>query len=431
MRLAYIAAGAAGMYCGTCIHDNTLATALKRLAIDVALIPTYTPLRTDEEDVSLDRVFYGGINVFLQQKWSLFRHTPRTLDRLLDGPRLLNSLSRFSASTSAQELGSLTVSVLKGEQGHQQKELSRLVSWLRDDFKPDIVQLTNAMFAGMGPQLKDQLGVPVLCGLQGEDIFLEQLIEPYRPQAQDTLRQRAPDIDAFIAPCTYYRDYMAEYMQVAHEKIHVVPLGLNLTGHGKTPSTTIDSAKTIGYLARICPEKGFHLLVDAFRLLKERTDLGPLRLEAAGYLGPRDKAYFQEQIQKIAEWGLSDSFTYHGEVNREEKIKFLSDLHVFSVPTTYAEPKGLSILESLANGTPVVQPDHGTFPEMLATTGGGLLFEPQSPEALAERITQLLRDEPLRQQLGQTGKKAVHSDFHDDATAAKTLAIYKQHTGAS
>ena len=78
MRIAHISAGAAGMYCGTCIHDNTLATALKRLGVDVALIPTYTPLRTDEQDVSIDRVFYGGINVFLQQKWSLFRHTPRT-----------------------------------------------------------------------------------------------------------------------------------------------------------------------------------------------------------------------------------------------------------------------------------------------------------------------------------------------------------------
>ncbi|HIG52787.1 MAG TPA: glycosyltransferase family 1 protein [Candidatus Latescibacteria bacterium] len=431
MRLAYITAGAAGMYCGTCIHDNTLATALKRRGIDVALIPTYTPLRTDEEDVSLDRVFYGGINVFLQQKWSFFRHTPRTLDRLLDSPRLLNSLARFSASTSAQDLGSLTVSVLKGEQGHQQKELSRLVSWLRDDFKPDIVQLTNAMFAGMGRQLKDELGVPVLCGLQGEDIFLEQLIEPYRTQAQDTLRQRAPDIDAFIAPCTYYRDYMAEYMQVADEKIHVVPLGLNLAEHGVTTPATGGNTKKIGYLARICPEKGFHLLVDAFRLLKERTDLGPLRLETAGYLGPRDKAYFQEQIKKIAECGLEDSFTYHGEVDRQEKIKFLSGLHVFSMPTTYAEPKGLSILESLANGTPVVQPDHGTFPEMLATTGGGLLFEPHSAEDLADNIARLLRDERLRQQLGQTGRKAVHSDFHDDATATKTLAVYKQYAGAS
>ena len=116
MRVAYIAAGAAGMYCGTCIHDNTLAAALRRQGVDVALIPTYTPLRTDEEGVALNRVFYGGINVYLQQKWSLFRHTPRAVDRLLDSPHLLGSLGRFSASTSAADLGALTVSVLQGEE---------------------------------------------------------------------------------------------------------------------------------------------------------------------------------------------------------------------------------------------------------------------------------------------------------------------------
>jgi glycosyltransferase involved in cell wall biosynthesis len=431
MRLAYIAAGAAGMYCGTCIHDNTLATALKRQGVDVALVPTYTPLRTDEEDVSLNRVFYGGINVFLQQKWSIFRQTPRTLDRLLDGPRLLNSLSRFSASTSAQDLGALTVSVLEGEAGHQQKELTRLVAWLRDDFKPDVVQLTNAMFAGMGRQLKSELGVPVLCGLQGEDIFLEQLIDPYKTQARDILRQRAQDIDAFIAPCTYYRNYMADYMQVRQEKIHVVPLGLNLTGHGKSASPTTDGPKKIGYLARVCPEKGFHLLIDAFRLLKAQTDLGPLRLETAGYLGPRDNAYFAEQTKKISAWGLKDSFAYHGEVDRKQKIRFLRDLHVFSMPTTYAEPKGLSVLEALANGTPVVQPEHGIFPELLEATGGGLLCKPHSAQALADRIAWLLRDEPLRRQLGQNGKKVVHDRFHDDATAAKTLAVYRRYTDVS
>ena len=431
MRLAYIAAGAAGMYCGTCIHDNTLAAALKRRGVDVALIPTYTPLRTDEENVSLDRVFYGGINVFLQQKWSLFRHTPRALDRLLDGPRLLNSLSRFSASTSARDLGALTLSVLKGEQGHQQKELDRLAAWLKSDFKPDIVQLTNAMFSGMGRQLKAELNVPVLCGLQGEDIFLEQLIEPYKTQAQETLRERARDIDAFIAPCTYYRDYMAAYMQVAPEKIHVAPLGLNLAGHGEAPPPSTDAPRKIGYLARICPEKGFHLLVDAFRILKEQPDFADLRLEAAGYLGARDKSYFNEQLKKIQSWGHTNFFTYHGEVDRAKKIRFLSDLDIFSMPTTYPEPKGLSILEALANGTPVVQPNHGTFPEMLETTGGGLLFKPHSPEALAKNIAWLLRDEKLRIQLGQIGKQTVHTRFHDATTAATTFAIYEQYAPAT
>ena len=81
------------MYCGTCIHDNMVATVLKKQGHNVSLIPTYTPTRTDETNVSLNRVFFGGINVYLQQKLSFFRHTPWSLDKLLDNPTLLNGLA--------------------------------------------------------------------------------------------------------------------------------------------------------------------------------------------------------------------------------------------------------------------------------------------------------------------------------------------------
>ncbi|MGH7455494.1 MAG: glycosyltransferase family 4 protein, partial [bacterium] len=84
MKIAYIAAGAANMYCGSCIHDNTLAAALIKKGHEVALIPTYTPLRTDEVNVTLDQVFYGGINVYLEQKFSFFRPTPWLLDKLFN-----------------------------------------------------------------------------------------------------------------------------------------------------------------------------------------------------------------------------------------------------------------------------------------------------------------------------------------------------------
>ena len=62
MKIAIITAGGAGMYCGSCMQDNSLALALLSLGQDVQLLPTYTPIRTDESDVSLDRVFFGGIN---------------------------------------------------------------------------------------------------------------------------------------------------------------------------------------------------------------------------------------------------------------------------------------------------------------------------------------------------------------------------------
>src|SRR5262245_17538334 len=128
------------MYCGTCLHDNTLASALLRKGHQVALIPTYTPIRTDEQDVSIDHMFFGGINVYLQQKSAIFRHTPWILDRMLDRPFLLNWLSRLSGSTDARDLGSMTVSVLQGEEGNQKKELEKLVSWLKDSYKPDLIQ---------------------------------------------------------------------------------------------------------------------------------------------------------------------------------------------------------------------------------------------------------------------------------------------------
>src|SRR5438105_4263237 len=113
MRIAYITAGAAGMFCGSCMRDNTLASALIAQGHDALLIPTYTPIRTDEADVSQTRVFFGGINVFLQQKFSLFRHTPWFLDRLLDFPGLLRWVSRSAVKTRAEQLGELTLSMLK------------------------------------------------------------------------------------------------------------------------------------------------------------------------------------------------------------------------------------------------------------------------------------------------------------------------------
>src|SRR3954468_19825943 len=152
MKIAYVTAGAAGMMCGSCLRDNTLVAALTKLGHDALLIPTYTPIRTDEEDVSQHRVFFGGINVYLEQKFSLFRHTPWLFDRLLNFPALLRWVSRFAVSTSASELGALTVSMLEGDHGRQRKEIDKLVSFFVEEAKPEVLNLTNAILAGMVPR---------------------------------------------------------------------------------------------------------------------------------------------------------------------------------------------------------------------------------------------------------------------------------------
>ena len=429
MKVAYITAGAAGMYCGTCIHDNMVARVLKKQGHNVALIPTYTPTRTDEANVSLDRVFFGGINVYLQQKLSFFRHTPWTLDKLLDNPALLNGLARFSSSTDARDLGQLTVSMLSAEEGHQSKELAKLVKWLAEENKPDIVYLTNSMLVGFAREIKKTLDVPVICALQGEDIFLQDLIEPYKAEALTLLRERAEDSDGFVAPCRYYAQFMADvYLNVSIDKIDVVPLGLNTDGHGLPVPRSEPSPFIIGYLARICPEKGLHILVDAFRLVAETLGVDNVQLHVAGYLGKKDEPYLEELVNQIHSWNLSDSFVHHGEVTRTQKIDFLNRLHVFSVPTVYRESKGLSIIESLANGVPVVQPRHGAFPEMIDATDGGILVEPESAEAVATGIIELLNDTDRREYLGETGKINVHQKFNDTIVAKQLLKVFEKYT---
>jgi len=425
MKISYIAAGAAGMYCGSCIHDNTLAAALIKKGHEVTLVPTYTPLRTDEDCVSVEPVLYGAVNVYLQQKSSLFRRlAPRVLDRILDQPRILQFVSRFGSATNAKDLGSLTVSVLRGEEGYQRKELQKLVNWLSRVARPDVVHLTNSMFLGLAREIKARLNVPVLCHLQGEDLFLEGLIEPYKSQARELLKLKSADVDGFVATSSYYADFMSTYLRVERRKIHVVPLGINLRDHGQFSRRSPEGPVMIGYLARICPEKGLHLLISAFDLLVQRMKKEKIRLEAAGFLGPRDRPYLDRIINQVNSSGWASQFRFWGEVDRKQKLEFLSSMDILSVPTVYQDAKGLFVLEALANGVPVVQPAHGSFPELIQKTGGGKLVQPNSAAALADALQQLVEDPKQRERLGRQGHSEVCNSFNNEVLAERMLSVY-------
>ncbi len=426
MKIAYITSGAAGMYCGTCMHDNALAATMIQLGHDVTLMPVYTPLRTDEQDVTIDRVFFGALNVFLQQKLALFRHTPWILDRLLDRPKLLNWVSRFSVSTDARDLGALTQSMLEGEDGLQRKELEKLIVWLERDLRPELVHLSHSLFLGFAHQLKERLGVPVVCSLQGEDLFFDELIEPHRSRILRILRHKAKEADAFTAPCGFYADKMSELLEIDRRSIHQLRLGIHVEDFAEHAVDTNAEPLVIGYLARICPEKGLHLLVEAFAQLCAELGKERLLLRIAGYVGGRDAAYLEEQKKRLAAWGLSDRVEVVGEVDRRGKVAFLRSLDLFSVPTVYQEPKGLYVLEALASGVPVVLPRHGSFPELIAATGGGLLVEPQSAPALASALRSLIEDGGRRAQLARQGRQKVLEDYNHRVMAEETLALYQR-----
>src|SRR5262249_13823084 len=190
--------------------------------------------------------------------------------------------------------------------------------------------------------------------------------------------------------------------------------GLNMKGHGVGGPSRAGSPFTIGYFARICPEKGLHVLVEAYRLLRQMPGTPPTRLRVSGWLGENNRPYFDDLRHRLREWKLDHEFEHVDSPDHEAKVRFFQSIDVLSVPTTYREPKGLYVLEALANGVPVVQPRHGSFPELVEETGGGLLVSPDDPEDLARGLEEIMKDKPRREQLGMKSKQTIHERFNDN-----------------
>ena len=287
--------------------------------------------------------------------------------------------------------------------------------------KPDVICFSNALLSGAVRTLRQQFDGRIYCVLQGDDIFLKDLPEPYQSQAIAAIRARADDFDGFLVHSDYYRDFMSGYLGWPREKFHKLPLGIDLTGHDGQPTSQKHELFTVGYFARICEEKGLHQLIDAVRILKRKH--ANVRLLAGGFLGKRDSAYFRRLTRDARD--LGDAFQYVGSPpTHEEKVALLKQFDVLSVPTVYREPKGLYVLEALANGVPVVQPRHGAFPELIESTGGGLLVEPGNAEELAAALETLMHDVDHRIELATTGRANVHSAYNEQTMAEATLQLF-------
>ena len=386
------------MICGSCLHDNALAKSLIQLGHDCILIPAYTPIRTDDDDVSIDQVFIGGINVYLQQKIPWIAYLPTWLDSFLNQAWIINPLTKNAGKTSPNLLGALTISMLRGSKGRQRKEFRRLLDWLSRDIRPDVMVFTNLLIGGGIPEVKRLGSTRVFVTLQGDDIFLDSLPVKFRTKAIELMRRLVPFIDGFLIHSIDYADRMASLLEIPASKIHLVPLGIDVSDFrniGRTQS--LPKSFTIGYLARMAPEKGLHRLVDAFVAIADRPEAKHVQLKLAGWMGPQHTEYWDEQKAKLNRAGLSDRWEYLGSIDRKQKAKFLSSIELFCVPTTYAEPKGLFLLEAIAAGTPYVQPDHGAFPElhqrMHSIDEGlplGTLFQAGSLDALSAKLLQAI-----------------------------------------
>jgi glycosyltransferase involved in cell wall biosynthesis len=417
MRILSLTAGAAQMYCGSCLRDNALARELRRLGHDVVLMPVYTPTKTDEpNESSRDRVLFGGISVWLQQHSALFRRTPRFLDRLWDSRWALKAASKRSIAVDPRELGALTAAMLEGESGPLRKEFLKLEEWLRALPPPGVVNLPNTMLIAMAPVIRRVFDCPVVCTMQGEDLFLAGLPEPGRALALALIARHAAACDGFIAISGFYADSMARYLSIPRAKIHTVPVGVDPADFEPRGAARGEVFR-IGYLARAAPEKGLHQLAAAYNLFRAGYE-GPSALEAAGYIAPEHRTYLEGIRATCPE------LVWRGELDRAAKVRFLSSLDAFCVPAAYEEPKGLYLLEALASGVPAVAPARGALQEIAARCGGVILSKPDDPASIAAALMELARDPAKAAALGREGREGVLRTSTVSHMALATLEVY-------
>jgi glycosyltransferase involved in cell wall biosynthesis len=425
VNIVQITPGAGGMYCGNCFRDNALVGALRKMGHQALLVPLYLPLTLDEPDQSAGTpIFFSGINVYLDQKSALFRRAPGWLRDVLGSPKLLQWAAGRAAKTRAEDVGDLTLSMIRGEEGNQARELNQLIAWLKTQPKPDVVCLSNALLTGLARQIKRDLGVPVVCLLEGEDTFLDALPEATRAAAWEALAERAADIDVFITPSHYFGGLMGVRLNLETDRLRVVPNGINLDGYSPAPGPP--DPPVLGYFARMCREKGLDTLVDAYLVLRQRGRIQNFKLRVGGGCGPSDEPFVASLRDRLKAHGALHDVEFCPNLDRAAKLGFYRSLSVFSVPALYGEAFGLYVLEALAAGVPVVQPRHAAFPELIQATGGGVLCEPGDPKALAEAIESLLSNRILATGLGEAGRKAVQEKFGIERMARDVVELFEQ-----
>ncbi len=426
MRVAVITAGAAGMICGSCLNDNTLVRALRELGHDAELIPTYTPITTDGPNATSSRVFMGGIRIYLEEKYPWFCRLPNWMTFWLDANPLLRLAGKFAGSSDYSSLGNLTLSLLSGENGPHSQDMATLCDYLVREARPDILHLSNALISGILPMVAKRLPTPIIVEIQGDDIFLDGLNPKQKVLAIEAIRNNTKNVARFHTPCVDYADYMAEYLGIDRGRFHVVPLGIDLSDYQNTCKKPIGGAPVLGYFARMCPEKGLDLLIDAWLLVRNKPDHKQLKLLVGGYLGQTNQPFWKAQLKKVIDQGHAGGLVHRPCATNVEKSRFFSQCDLFSVPARMREPKGIYLLEAWAHGLPVIVPQHGSFPELITQTGGGILFEKANVNQLADAIESLLRCPDHAQALGQKAKRIVGERFTSETMARSTLASYSE-----
>jgi glycosyltransferase involved in cell wall biosynthesis len=424
MNIIHIIPGSGGsFYCGNCLRDSKLFDAIRAEGHDAIKIPMYLPLFAHDTINKEIPVFYGAISIYLRQNFRLFRHAPAWLDKLLNSGPMLRFAASMANSTRATGLEDMTISMLMGEDGQQKDELEKMVHWLETHIKPDVIHISNALLLGLAHKLKERLKVPVVCSLQDEDVWVDDMHPEMAAKVWRLMCEKTRDVDLFIPVSQYFASFIKDKLCIPDEKMEILNLGVDPEDY--TFSDASAKARNIGYLSRLCRENGLEVLIDAFILLKKMSGFDDVRLLLTGGYTADDNSFIKKQKRKIHTAGLNDSVEIIHDFEGEARKDFLSRVQLLSVPVLKGEAFGIYLLEAMASGIPVVQPALGAFPEIIEKSGGGVAYPSNTPEELAIALSTLLADQQKISEMSFKARKSTEDVFNIHNLAQKLTTLYQ------
>ena len=425
MKIVYLITGSGGsFYCGNCYRDMIYLRAIRKVkGTNATAIPLYLPPVETNIETGFDKnVFFGAISMYLREKGPFFRNMPLFLEKLVDSAPMLKMAANRAGTTRTEGLEDMTLNMIKGENAFPEKELQRLVNYLKKDEKPDIIHLSNALIIGLARQLKKRLNVKIVCSLLNEDDWIDEMVEPYQSRAWKLISQEAVNVDAFITPSKYYKELFITKTGIKGDNFNIIPLAIDTGNLIKVQQNNHPPA--LGYFCRINSQNGFDKLVDTFIDLKSGNKLPGLTLHITGGFTGDDKPFIAEQIKKIKEHGLRNSIRRYPEFQGNSKQEFFSNIDIMSVPVRKYDGYGLYILEANAAGIPVVQPATGAFPEIIEKTMGGVIYSPDTVEGLSDALLKLFKDNDIRRKLGESGREKVYKELSLEKMAEALTEVY-------
>jgi len=430
MKVAYIVPGSGGsFYCGNCHRDRLYVLSIKEIeGITLSAVPIYLPpIGEDFGDEFENPVFFGAVSMFLRERVKMFEHMPSFMDKIFDSSPLLKLAAKKAGATRAEGFEETTLKMIKGNDPARNKEIARLSAYLSESGKPDIVHLSNALIMGLANQIRDLTGSRIICSLQNEDDWIEKMAEPYRSQAWSLIGKESDNIDFFISPSKYFKNFIVGKTGIKPEKIHVVPSGIEESEFQNLPKQ--NNIPTIGFYNRLSYLNGLDKLVDAYILIMRENKVPSLQLHLCGGYTSDNKSFVKEQFRKLRKSGFDGGVKLYSAFHGRQKEEFFSSIDIMSVPVRKPDAYGLYLLIANSAGVPVVQPRTGAFPEIIEMTLGGIIYHPDTVEQLTLSLTEAFMDREKLNELGASGKKTIPNLLSTKSMAQGIVSVYKKALG--